>query len=159
MQPPPTLSDLHVSLANRAHLGAYIEKSKETHFPAGTGWEGMFLVSTWSLTGVNNTCSFLGLALLNKKQDELLNQELHYIRRMIHIKDLPTHEEDNPATDGDSSDVRIVICMTCEGSQHLLSAQYVQSDMAFKRVVGYYEFELASIDHTHNASKVVFHCL
>jgi len=37
---PPTISDLHVSLANRAHLASYIEKAKKTHFPAGTGWEG-----------------------------------------------------------------------------------------------------------------------
>ena len=37
---PPTISNLHVSLANRAHLTLYIEKAKKTHFPAGTGWEG-----------------------------------------------------------------------------------------------------------------------
>jgi hypothetical protein len=40
-QPPPTISDLHVSLANRKHLGAYIERAKKIHFPAGTGWEGV----------------------------------------------------------------------------------------------------------------------
>ena len=37
----PTLIDLHVSLANRAHLGSYIEQAKGKHFPAGTGWEGL----------------------------------------------------------------------------------------------------------------------
>lgn len=36
----PTLIDLHVSLANRAHLDSYIIQAKATHFPAGTGWEG-----------------------------------------------------------------------------------------------------------------------
>ena len=36
----PTLLDLHVSLANRAHLGSYIEQAKTKHFPEGTGWEG-----------------------------------------------------------------------------------------------------------------------
>lgn len=36
----PTLIDLHVSLANRAHLDSYITQAKATHFPAGTGWEG-----------------------------------------------------------------------------------------------------------------------
>lgn len=36
----PTLIDLRVSLANRAHLGSYIEQAKAKHFPAGTGWEG-----------------------------------------------------------------------------------------------------------------------
>jgi hypothetical protein len=39
---PLTISDLHVSLANRAHLRSYIEKAKKIHFPAGTGWEGMY---------------------------------------------------------------------------------------------------------------------
>lgn len=38
--PQPTVIDLHVSLANRAHLGSYIEQAKAKHFPAGTGWEG-----------------------------------------------------------------------------------------------------------------------
>ena len=37
---PLTITDLHVSLANRAHLASYIEKAKKTHFPASTGWEG-----------------------------------------------------------------------------------------------------------------------
>ncbi|KAF8218547.1 hypothetical protein L208DRAFT_1350368, partial [Tricholoma matsutake] len=36
----PTLSDLHISLANRSHLKSYIKIAKEEHFPAGTGWEG-----------------------------------------------------------------------------------------------------------------------
>jgi hypothetical protein len=38
----PTLSDVHVSLANRSRLKKYIDKAKETHFPAGTGWEGLY---------------------------------------------------------------------------------------------------------------------
>jgi hypothetical protein len=36
----PTLSDLHISLANRSHLRAYIDQAKREHFPAGTGWNG-----------------------------------------------------------------------------------------------------------------------
>lgn len=36
----PTLSDLHVSLANKAHLKHYINEVKEQCFPVGTGWEG-----------------------------------------------------------------------------------------------------------------------
>lgn len=38
----PTLSDLHPSLANRDHLRAFIMKTRESVFPAGTGWEGNF---------------------------------------------------------------------------------------------------------------------
>lgn len=36
----PTLSDLHISLANRSHLSNYIDKSKKEYFPFGTGWKG-----------------------------------------------------------------------------------------------------------------------
>lgn len=36
----PTLADLHISLANRDHVGAFIDKAKEMHFPHGTGWDG-----------------------------------------------------------------------------------------------------------------------
>jgi hypothetical protein len=36
----PTLSDLHVSLANRSHIRAYISQVKDRCFPAGTGWDG-----------------------------------------------------------------------------------------------------------------------
>jgi len=36
----PVLSDLHVSLANRAHLRAYIIQARESSFPKGTGWHG-----------------------------------------------------------------------------------------------------------------------
>jgi hypothetical protein len=35
-----TLSHLHPSLANRAHLSAYIASAKKEHFPHGTDWKG-----------------------------------------------------------------------------------------------------------------------
>lgn len=38
--PQPTLSHLHISLANRSRIKAYIKQIKEIHCPAGTGWEG-----------------------------------------------------------------------------------------------------------------------
>lgn len=44
--PSPTLSDLHISLANREHVSHYIEQAKEDHFPAGTGWEGTRFTSS-----------------------------------------------------------------------------------------------------------------
>jgi hypothetical protein len=43
--------------------------------------------------------------------------------------------------------------MSQEGSERLMSARYLQSDMAFKRVVGFYEFELAAVDRINNTSK------
>ena len=38
----PSLSDLHVSLANRDHLQSYIQNAKKSAFPFGTGWQGKF---------------------------------------------------------------------------------------------------------------------
>ena len=128
--PPPTLSNLHVSLANREHLNVYIETAKKHHFPAGTGWEG--------------------LSLLKKIQDETLPPKEHYIRRMIYLTNIPLHEEDDPVTDGDGKDVRIVICMTRQGSRRLWATSYTQSDMAFARILGYHEFEIASVDRINN---------
>ncbi len=51
---------------------------------------------------------------------------------------------------------RIVICMTPQRSHHLLHATDVQSDIAFKRVAGYKEFELVSYD-PHSHSRTHFH--
>lgn len=36
----PTLSDVHVSLANKEHLRTFITQAKELYCPLGTGWEG-----------------------------------------------------------------------------------------------------------------------
>lgn len=90
--------------------------------------------------------------LLKKAQDDSLPIQSHYIRRMIHLTNVAIYEEDDSVTDGDNSDVYIVICMTSEGSRRLLEAQYIQSDMAFKRVVDYFEFEMATIDRINNTS-------
>lgn len=39
----PTLADLHISLANREHVNAYILQVQEHCFPLGTGWNGRFI--------------------------------------------------------------------------------------------------------------------
>lgn len=36
----PTLADLHISLANREHIKAYILQARSHFFPHGTGWKG-----------------------------------------------------------------------------------------------------------------------
>ena len=78
---------------------------------------------------------------------------MHYIRKMIFMTEFITHEEDEPVLVGDSDGVRIILCMTQEGSKRLLGAQYLQSDMAFKRIVGFYKFELAAVDRISNTSR------
>jgi len=78
--------------------------------------------------------------------------EAHYIWRVIVMTGHPTDEEDEPESDA-ASGIRIVVCMSCDGSEQLLRAQYLQSDMAFKHVVSFYEFELAAIDRPSNSSE------
>lgn len=38
--PQPTLSHLHISLANRSRIKAYIKQIKDIYCPMGTGWDG-----------------------------------------------------------------------------------------------------------------------
>lgn len=84
-----------------------------------------------------------------------------YVRYMAEI---PSHtlglfDEDDANALSDSSGegtdapIKIAICMLKEQSRHLLEAQYLQSDIAFKRVVGYYEFELGGWDTASRTSK------
>lgn len=99
----------------------------------------------------------VGVVQLKKTQDDSLPVEMHYIRKMILMNEFISHEEDEPALAVGERDsdgvVQIIICMTEEGSKRLLGAQYLQSDMAFKRVVGFYEFELAAVDRISNTSR------
>lgn len=46
----------------------------------------------------------------------------------------------------DNTPFRIVVCMKVEASFCLLKAQYLQCDIAFKRVVGFKEFELGGLN-------------
>ncbi|KAF5353020.1 hypothetical protein D9757_012737 [Collybiopsis confluens] len=125
----PMLSDLHISLSNQSHLKIYIQHMKKSIFPFGTGWKG--------------------LLHLKSQQDNLLDPSEQYIRAALEIPVslLAAEDNDNPS-DGLSSDepLRIVICMTPHASRRLIEAQYIQSDISFKRVVGFYEFEIASVD-------------
>lgn len=43
--PNATLADVHVSLANRAHLGMYIGQAKALLYPHGSGWQGILFLS------------------------------------------------------------------------------------------------------------------
>ncbi|KAJ8090954.1 hypothetical protein PM082_024878 [Marasmius tenuissimus] len=131
----PTISDLHISLANRSHLKVYIDAVKKECFPNGTGWKG--------------------LLYLKQQQDDLLPPPDHYIRTIVEV-DFDSVDDDCDESgielSRDSKKMRLVVCMTPEGSRRLGSAQYLQSDIAFKRVVGYYEFELAALDRASNTS-------
>ncbi|KAJ7212425.1 hypothetical protein C8J57DRAFT_1097238, partial [Mycena rebaudengoi] len=132
----PTLADWHVSLSNRSHIKAYIKQAIEGHCPFGTGWAGV----------VN----------LKAQQDANLPPVKRYIRRIIAIpmKTLARHDEDEQETDKDDM-IRIIICMAVEASRHLLSSgQYLQSEIAFRRIVGFLEFEMACMERDANTSLI-----
>jgi hypothetical protein len=130
--------------------------AKEEHFPAGTGWEGKlihiveYLSHSTYVSHNHNT----GAIYIKKQQDLHFATVDHYIRSVIEIpgdhQDI--HDEDEAPSSGASNVLRIIICMSKEGSEHLLKAQYPSSDIAFKRVVGFYEFEMACMDRISNTS-------
>ncbi|KDQ61844.1 hypothetical protein JAAARDRAFT_45325 [Jaapia argillacea MUCL 33604] len=130
----PTISDLHSSLANRDHLRVYISRAQSESFPHGTGWEG----------------------LLHMKaiQDATLLPHQHYIRYITERRSntLTSHDEDEPESSGQN--LRLIICMSAEGSRLLLRSQYLQSDISFKRVVGFREFALGALDRDSRQSLV-----
>ncbi|KAJ7437910.1 hypothetical protein B0H11DRAFT_1884881 [Mycena galericulata] len=125
----PTLLDLHPSLGNRDHIRAYILQAQNSIFPEGTGWEG--------------------LLHMKLKQDELLPVDEVYIRYMEEIPALglgPRDEEDEDSDADPAVPFRIAVCMTRQGSCRLLKAKYLQSDIAFRRIVGFKEFELGGLE-------------
>ncbi|KAK6974428.1 hypothetical protein R3P38DRAFT_3331676 [Favolaschia claudopus] len=138
----PTLADWHVSLANRSHLKSYIKQARELHYPFGTGWHGV--------------------VSLKAHQDENLPKESHYIRRILAIDHGPANididdeeEEELGGLKTKDDRLRIIICMTPEASRRLIrSGRYLQSDIGFRRIVGFKEFEVASMDRDANTSLI-----
>ncbi|KAJ7083296.1 hypothetical protein B0H15DRAFT_785085 [Mycena belliarum] len=131
----PTLADWHVSLSNRSHVRAYIKQALEIHYPFGTGWAGV----------VN----------LREYQDTHLPKESHYIRRILALNIDPEDDVDEDEDPVDKKDnlLRIIVCMTPEASRRLLrSGRYLQSDIGFKRIIGFKEFEVAGMERDANTS-------
>jgi hypothetical protein len=60
--------------------------------------------------------------------------------------DAPTAAHGQSLTTAGSETMSIVICMSREASHRLASARFVQSDISFKRVAGFLEFELGGMD-------------
>ncbi|KAJ6627739.1 hypothetical protein B0H10DRAFT_1779179, partial [Mycena sp. CBHHK59/15] len=134
----PTMSDLHTSLANRSHLKAFIDQVRKGLFPCGTGWKEFM------------------------RAEQSISRPLadQYIRCFIDLDstDLLSHPEDELQKALGSSRLRFIICMGREGSERLLTSQYVQSDIGFKCVVGFYEFKLAGWERDAHTT-VVFCCI
>ncbi|KAJ7488621.1 hypothetical protein B0H11DRAFT_2406715 [Mycena galericulata] len=132
----PTLSDLHISLANRSHLKAFIDQVRKGLFSCGTGWKGV--LHLWGQQSITRP---------------LKDQ---YIRRVIDLdcSAFPSHPEDESGKSAGPMRLQFVICMGREGSERLLQTPYLQSDIGFKRVIGFYEFELAGWDRDAHTTVV-----
>lgn len=79
---------------------------------------------------------------------EIYPVEARYIRRMVELDPLTM----GPIDSTTENVIRIVLCMLPEGSRRLSTTQYVQSDVAFKRITGFREFELAAFDSSSHSS-------
>jgi hypothetical protein len=100
----------------------------------------------------------LGVVHLKEIQDATLPPSEHYIRYMADIpaSSMQSHDEDDPEDIHSTSPFQIVICMTPQASKRLLQARYLQSDISFKRIVGFKEFELVSFDrHTRTSTTTI----
>lgn len=67
----------------------------------------------------------------------------------------PGEESDDSPFDL-SSPFRIIVCMLPEGSRRLRTAKYVQSDISFKRIIGFKEFVLGGLDSETRTCKLCF---
>lgn len=104
---------------------------------------------------------------MKRLQEETLPPKAIYIQHAIEIPNLEgINTTTNPyAFDGDdttedldpendlSTLFRMVVCMFREASFRLHSTQYLQSDIGFKRVIGFKEFELGGLDSKSRTSK------
>lgn len=91
-------------------------------------------------------------------QDDCLPPEQHYIRTIeeIPLDCMPVHEEDDLDHEmlaDTTRTLRIIICMTPVQSQRLSCAQYLQSDIAFKCIIGFLEFEIGGLDRNSRTGR------
>lgn len=88
--------------------------------------------------------------------------------RELPLESLPVHDEDDadspyddsPAQGADGRQVvRLIICMSPFSSERLARARYLQSDIAFKRVAGFLEFEIGGLDENANLGVPLFYLI
>lgn len=118
------------------------------------------LFLTWTL----EADIFQGLLDLKKKQDLSGRSEDAYIRyaEELPLSSFSTHDDvdryidEAHAASHALDTVRIVVCMTPSQSRRLANAQHVQSDIGFKRVTNYLEFELGGFDRVSGSGTIAF---
>lgn len=94
----------------------------------------------------------LGLLHLKEEQDRLNSEK--YIRFMGEFPTLQHSNEDGDIEKSEpvSSPLQIIVCMMKENSVRLLNEKFIQSDIGFKRIVGWKEFELGAQDSVSRIS-------
>lgn len=97
--------------------------------------------------------SILGVAHLKEVQDACAAPADRYIRKMVIVPARTLDPKDNGA------DCKFIICMMPAKSRRLFAAQHIQSDIAFKRVKGFLEFEIAQYDTTRGLSELLLSLL
>lgn len=106
-----------------------------------------------------------GLLHLKEIQDRQLPPQSRYIchAEEIPVQSVHSYKEDDLDTVNpydNAKPIRIIICMDSAASHRLAKAQYLQSDIAFKRVTGFLEFEIGGLDRATNISEgVLFYML
>ncbi|KAK0227725.1 hypothetical protein IW262DRAFT_1292681 [Armillaria fumosa] len=130
----PTVAHLHPSLANLDHIASYIHTEVKAALPHGTGWEGV--------------------AHMKRIQDEeevtpyirvIKRMSWHSLRHEWDDAD-ESDDEEGPLSGSEDDCFRLIVCMLPERSQDFHKAKWVQCDISFKRVPGWNEFELVSVD-------------
>ncbi|KAK0470828.1 hypothetical protein IW261DRAFT_1425665 [Armillaria novae-zelandiae] len=134
----PTVVHLHPSLANLDHIASYIHNEVKAALPHGTGWDGV--------------------AHMKRIQDEeegtpyirvIKRMSWHSLRHEWDEAD-ESDDEEGPLSRSDDDCFRLIVCMLPECSQDFLQAKWVQCNISFKRVPGWNEFELVSVDREMN---------
>lgn len=70
-------------------------------------------------------------------------------------------EEDQNESRISEAPLRVIVCMLKENSHRFLNEKYIQSDIGFKRIVGWKEFELGARDSITRISEyqiVIYVC-
>ncbi|KAJ7280439.1 hypothetical protein C8J57DRAFT_1220907 [Mycena rebaudengoi] len=96
--PNPMMSDVHISLSNRAHLKCFIDDIRKATFPSGTGWKGVELLQSQHLI------------------ERPLTEQ--YIRTMVDIdaSGFDVHDEDEVEQSQGLSRLKFIVLMGREGS-------------------------------------------
>ena len=99
--------------------------------------------------------NYAGLLHLKSQQDSSTS-EAPYIRLIAEFPELGFSQDDDGDEDMDNEPLQIAVCMSQSSSARLLRAHYLQSDIGFKCIVGFKEFELGGLDENSSTSMFIY---